>query len=117
MKYPFQDLRVWQKGMELVKEIYRLTKSFPKDEQYGMTSQLRRAAVSVPVNIAEGKGRFHQKEYIQFLYTARGSIYELITLIQVGEDLGYMIASQRENLLKDCDEIAAMIQGLIRYLK
>ncbi|MFC1496975.1 four helix bundle protein [Verrucomicrobiota bacterium] len=75
----FRDLDVWQKGMQIVIEIYRITKEFPKDELYGLISQMRRAAISVPSNIAEGFGRFHNKEYRQFLYVAQGSCAELET--------------------------------------
>lgn len=74
MQEQFENLQVWQKGITLVKQVYKVTRNFPKDEQFGLISQIRRAAVSIPVNIAEGKGRYHKKEYIQFLYTARGSV-------------------------------------------
>jgi len=77
----FKDLIVWQKGIELVNEIYKVTKHFPKEELYGLTSQIRRAAISIPANIAEGWGRGTTKNYIQFLEISRGSLYELETLI------------------------------------
>ncbi|GAF73329.1 unnamed protein product, partial [marine sediment metagenome] len=73
----FQDLRIWQKGIEVLKDIYILTKKFPKEELYGLTSQMRRSAVSIPSNIAEGFRRYHNKEYKQFLYIALGSCAEL----------------------------------------
>jgi len=77
----FQDLRIWQKGIEVVKDIYTLTKNLPKEELYGLTSQMRRSAVSIPSNIAEGFRRYHNKEYKQFLYIAMGSCAELETQI------------------------------------
>ena len=84
----FQDLRIWQKGIEVVKEIYILTKKFPKEELYGLTSQMRRSAVSIPSNIAEGFRRYHNKEYKQFLYIAMGSCAELETQIIISYELG-----------------------------
>ena len=113
MQVHFEDLKVWQKGLRLVKDIYALTKDFPKDEMYGLTSQLRRAAVSIPVNIAEGKGRRSSKEFIQFLYTARGSAFELMTLLKIAADLGYCDAVVTKSCLDQCSEITAMLHGLI----
>ncbi len=83
----FQDLRIWQKGIETVKDIYILTKRFPKEELYGLTSQMRRSAVSIPSNIAEGFRRYHNKEYRQFLYIALGSCAELETQIIIAYEL------------------------------
>ena len=112
-----ENLQVWQKEMALVTEVSQLTKSFPKDESYGLTSQLRRAAVSVPVTIAEGKGRYHRKEYVQFLDMARGSIYEAMTLVRVAQELGYVPTTHGATLLTRCSEITAMLNGLIRSLQ
>lgn len=117
MKQLFEDLKVWQKGMELVKQVYQVTQDFPRDEMFGMTSQIRRAAVSVPVNIAEGKGRYHTKEYIQFLYTARGSIFEVMTLVKIGQELQYIKQIQSEEIQQICSEIIAMLNGLIQKIK
>lgn len=117
MQYQFESLKVWQKGMELVKKVYRETQDFPKEEQYGLTGQLRRAAVSIPVNLAEGKGRFHAKEQIQFFYTARGSAYEVMTLLQVAQDLGYLTPSQTDALRTLLNEITAMLNSLIKALQ
>ena len=85
----FQDLRIWQKGIEVVKDIYILTKKFPKEELCGLTSQMRRSAVSIPSNIAEGFRRYHNKEYKQFLYIALGSCAELETQIIIANELNY----------------------------
>lgn len=87
----FKQLVVWQKSMELVRIVYGLTKTFPADERYALTDQLRRAVVSIPSNIAEGNGRASNADYGHFLSIARGSLYETMTQLQVAEDLGYMI--------------------------
>ncbi|MBI4352953.1 MAG: four helix bundle protein [Candidatus Omnitrophica bacterium] len=116
MQHSFEGLKVWQKGMDLVREVYKASQSFPKEERYGLTSQLRRAAISIPLNIAEGKGRYHKKEYVQFLYTARGSIYEVMTLLYLSKDLLYLTQPQAEALLNACTEITAMLSGLIQSL-
>src|ERR1700712_2784613 len=79
----YKKLEAWKKSMELVKEIYSLTKGFPKEEIYGLTSQLKRAAVSIPTNIAEGSGRNYKKDTVQFLHISRGSIYEVETLLNI----------------------------------
>ena len=117
MQHQFEDLTVWKKSMQLVKDLYKKSQSFPKDERYGLTGQLRRAGVSIPVNIAEGKGRYHKKEYIQFLYIARGSIYEVMTLLHLAEDLEYLSKVDADNLLKSSSEITAMLNGLIQSLQ
>lgn len=85
-----EKLIVWQKSMKLVTEIYQVSRKFPKEEMYGLTSQMRRSAVSVPSNIAEGKGRHTNPEFCQFLIHARGSLLELETQIQIAGDLGYL---------------------------
>lgn len=85
----FRDLQVWQRSMEMTLRVYRLTQGFPREEQYGITSQLRRAAVSIPANIAEGQGRLNKGEFIQFLGIARGSNCEVQTLLEVARELGF----------------------------
>ena len=117
MQHQFEDLKVWQKAMDLAKQIYKASQSFPKDEQYGLTSQLRRAVVSISCNIAEGKGRYHKKEYTQFLYIARGSSYETISLIHLAHSLDYLSKKDSEDILKLLSEITAMLNGLIRSLQ
>ena len=87
---PFKKLIVWQKAMEFVRMVYLLSKDFPADERYALTDQLRRAAVSIPSNIAEGSGRASSKDYAHFLAIARGSLYETLTQIQIAQDLGYI---------------------------
>ena len=117
MQYQFEKLKVWQKSMQLVKEVYQVTKDFPKKELYGLTGQMRRAAVSIPSNIAEGAGRYHRKEYLQFLYTSRGSTYELMSLIQVSRELGYLNGELSQELLALAGEATALLNGLIKSLE
>jgi four helix bundle protein len=90
MSDSYRDLIAWQKAKALALEVYICTRRFPKDEIYGLTSQMRRAAISVPSNIAEGKGRHSHKELVQFLYRARGSLLELETQLSIAHELGYI---------------------------
>ena len=89
-----KDLEVWKRAVELVTQVYQLTQAFPKDEVYGLTSQLRRSAVSIPSNIAEGAARQFNKEYIQFLYVALGSLMELETQMIIAKNLNFISASE-----------------------
>ena len=117
MQFHFEKLTVWKDAMDLVATIYRVTRVFPTDEQFGMVSQLRRAAVSVSANIAEGRGRYHRKEFIQFLYVARGSLYETITLIKTAANLEYLPSKDQEPLLMQCQRIGSKLSGLINALR
>ena len=110
-----RDLKVWQEAMTLVKETYLLTSAFPPEELYGLSAQLRRSAVSVPSNIAEGAARSSKKEFLQFLSVARGSLSELETQVIIAKELGYVetidsIQSRTQNLFK-------LIGGLVNKLK
>ena len=96
----FQDLRIWQIEKKVVKDIYILTKKFPKEELYGLTSQIRRSAVSIPSNIAEGFRRYHNKEYKQFLYIALGSCAELETQIIIANELDYINETNKSELIE-----------------
>ncbi len=117
MVFHFEKLTVWQEAMELVAMTYQTTKTFPQNERFGLTGQLQRAVVSIPANIAEGKGRYHPKEFIQFLYVARGSLYETITLIKTARNLEYLRLEEQEQLLTRCQSIASKLSGLINSLK
>jgi four helix bundle protein len=112
----FRDLDVWKLGRKIVVDIYRLTTNFPKQEMYGLISQMRRAAVSIPSNIAEGFNRFHNAEYRQFLYVALGSCAELETQLEVAADLGYLENMQKDELLKCLQHETAMLRNLIKKL-
>ena len=110
-----KDLDVWKAGIDLASLIYETTKSFPKEEMYGLSGQLRRAAVSVPSNIAEGAARNSDKEFIQFLYIALGSLAEVDTQIIIAGRLGYIKDSS--SLFDLVSSIKQMTLGLIKYLK
>ncbi len=113
----YRDLVAWQKAMALAKRTYGATKLFPKEEMYGLVQQIRRAAVSVPSNIAEGYGRGSRMDYVRFLYTARGSLYEVETQTLIARDLGYLTDKQSDSLLEDADECSRLLGGLIKSLK
>ena len=113
----YQQLVVWQKAMDLVVLCYEITKSFPNDERYGLTSQIRRAAVSVPANIAEGHSRFHTKEFLNYLSIARGSLAELETELMVAQRVGLLVQEQLAKVLTMTDEIGRMTTGLRQALE
>jgi four helix bundle protein len=113
----FKDLKVWQKGHDLTLSIYRATKSFPKDEMYGVTSQLRRAAASIPANIAEGCVRGSVLEFRHFLQVALGSASELEYHILLSHELGYLDKSQYESLDSNTTEVKRMLTSFIQKLK
>ena len=112
----FQDLRIWQIGIEVVKDIYILTKKFPKEELYGLTFQMRRSAVSIPSNIAEGFRRYHNKEYKQFLYIALGSCAELETQIIIANELDYANDNSKTEVIEKIKYICRMTIKLIQKL-
>jgi four helix bundle protein len=112
-----KDLDVWKKSMDFITLLYKVTTNFPKDEIYGLTNQMRRAAVSIPSNIAEGAARKSNKEYIQFLYIALGSAAELETQLLTSKNVNYIDDKSFDLLIKERDEIARMLFGLIRYRK
>lgn len=107
-----RDLLVWQRAMKLVKGIYKVSDQFPRREVYGLASQLRRAAVSVPSNIAEGASRNSRGEFRQFIGTARGSLAEVETQLEIARDLGYLSLPDAKELLREVDEISRMLAGL-----
>lgn len=109
----YQDLIAWKKAMSLAIEIYKVTKGFPKEEIFGLTSQLRRAVVSVPSNIAEGQGRLTKGEFQQFLGQARGSLLEIETQVMLARQLEYVTEAQSDNLLERSAEAGRILNGLI----
>lgn len=113
----YKELDVWQKSRSLVKAIYRLTEEFPKNEYYGLASQLQRSAVSIPANIAEGYGRQYKKETIQFLYIARGSLFELETEVYLSFDLKFIKEGLLNELLLHIESCRKLLSGLIRYFE
>ena len=117
MGKPHKRLDVWKRSIKYVEQIYQVTLSFPDNEKFGLVSQMRRAAVSIPSNIAEGATRGSRKEFIHFLNIAQGSIAELETQVIISKKLKFLISQLEDNLLKELDEISKMIIGLQRSLK
>jgi four helix bundle protein len=113
----FKDLDIWNRSIALVENIYKVTNNFPREELYGLTSQLRRSAVSIPSNIAEGFGRFHKNEYKQFLHIAIGSCAEVSTQIIIASRLGFLEKGKADILLNELEEISKMTMGIIKKLK
>jgi four helix bundle protein len=112
----YRDLIVWQKAMEFVRLVYVLSRDFPRDEQFGLTSQLRRSAVSIPSNVAEGHGRGSTADYLRFLFIARGSLFEAQTQIEVAQMLGFAHTSLHPEIFPLSSEIEKMLNALIRNL-
>ncbi|MCY4079490.1 MAG: four helix bundle protein [Caldilineaceae bacterium] len=112
----YRELKIWQRSMDLTVQTYELTRRFPSEEKYGLSSQMRRAAASVPANIAEGQARRSKKEFLQMLSIARGSLAELETFVTLSERLGLIRRETSNSLLEDCAEIDRMMNGLMRSL-
>jgi four helix bundle protein len=112
----YSELLVWQKAMDLVTEIYTLARAFPHEERFGLASQLQRAAVSIPANIAEGHGRKSTGAYLNHVSISNGSLMEVETLIQIASRLGYLTPQQETGVLDRTDEIGKMLSGLQRSL-
>jgi len=113
----YRDLLVWQKGMDLVTEVYRITRKLPAHEAYGLAAQMQRAAVSIPSNIAEGFGRQHRREYLQHLAFANGSLKEVETQTLITVRLGYLREGEIRVVLQLADELGRMLNGLMRKLR
>ena len=116
MSGSYKELNVWQKAMELVVEVYSLIKLLPKEETYALADQMRRAAVSIPSNIAEGKNRSSNKEYYRFLSIARGSAAELETQLMLCNRLYYISEDKTADAVKHCEEVGRMLHGLMSKL-
>jgi four helix bundle protein len=112
----YRDLDIWKAGIQLVKDVYKLTEQFPKQEIYGLVSQMRRAGISIPSNVAEGFRRYHNKEYKQFLYTSLGSCAELETQATIARELAYISEDKETALLEKLDHISRMISNLLKKL-
>jgi four helix bundle protein len=117
MGHSYRDLLVWQKAKSLAVRIYRQTENFPKTETYGLRSQLRRAAVSIPSNVAEGQGRLTRGEFQQFLGHARGSLLELETQLAISFDLGYLAQSDFQNLEHETYQVMGLLNRLLESLQ
>ncbi len=113
----FKDLVVWQRAMEMVTEVYKLTDSFPKREVYSLTDQIRRAAVSVPSNIAEGQAHHNNREFVHFLRHSSGSLAELETKLRIAETVGYTDATSTPQILQRVHEVGRILNGLIGSIR
>lgn len=113
----YTELDVWMKSRDLVNRVYSLSKSFPKEEMFGLTNQIRRSAVSVPSNIAEGCGRSSTKDSLHFFYVARGSLYELETQLYVSFDQGYILQEELYFTLQKVLDSKKLLNGFIKYYK
>jgi len=109
-----KDLEIWKMGLDVVEFIYQITGAFPKEEQFGLTSQLRRAAVSIPSNIAEGAARNSKREYLQYLYISLGSLAEVETQLLIAKRLGYML---NDDILEQIEHLRRMLLNFIKYIK
>jgi len=117
MSGTYRDLKAWQTAIDMIRDIYRLTAAFPREETYGLTIQLRRAGVSVASNIAEGKGRSSDKELLHFLSNAKGSLFEVETQVMIADGLGYLTHSQGEHLLSQTAEVGRLLNGLMKAFR
>jgi four helix bundle protein len=113
----FNDLEVWKKANSFAIRIYTITKGFPKDERFGLTDQIRRAASSIGANIAEGFGRYHTNDKIRFFYNSRGSISECMNHLYLAKGLGYLEVKETGELLGEMEQVKMMLNGLIRSLR
>jgi four helix bundle protein len=113
----YRELLVWQKAMDLAEQCYVLTRAYPKEERYGLTSQIRRAASSIPANIPEGQARPHTREFLNFLGIARGSLAEVETFLLLSQRIGLMQQQQLDLLMSLTDEVSRMLAGLRRSLE
>jgi four helix bundle protein len=117
MSGTFEDLKAWRLAMDLVVAVYAQTQVWPKDERYGLTTQLRRAAVSIPSNIAEGKGRASDRDFAKFLNYARGSVYEVQTQLKIARRLDYLSANTANAMDHQAAEVGRVLNGLIRVIQ
>lgn len=113
----FQDLEIWQDARSLASHIYSITQAFPDSEPFGLTSQIRRAAVSVASNIAEGHGRRSSGSFVQFLHVAIGSLSEVQSLLFLAEDFGFIVSEEAESTRMTCNKLSVRISNLVTHLR
>lgn len=116
MPFDFENLEIWNKSVDFSRDVYMLTKSFPDEERYGLKSQLRRAALSISLNISEGAGRYSNADYLRFLRIARGSLYEVVTILKICSEISLVSLSDYSALYDKADAIGKMINAFSRYI-
>lgn len=114
---PHESLKVWERSHELVLAVYKATERFPESERYGLAAQLRRAAVAIPANLAEGNARYSLRDYLRFCHIARGSLAEVRYLLQLAADLRYVTAETYQECMERCDEVGKMLHFLIQGIR
>jgi four helix bundle protein len=117
MAFKFESLRIWKEAVKFASEVYCLTKKFPKSEEFGLTSQLSRAAVSISLNIAEGEGRKSDADLARFIHIAIGSLYEVVTILYICLEQNYISKIEFGNFYKKCEDISKMLHGYKKYVQ
>lgn len=117
MSFKFENLKIWKESVEFAREIYKITRNFPDSENYGLTSQLNRAAVSISLNIAEGEGRNSDADLSRFIQIAIGSLYEVVTILHICLEQNYITKKEFDSLYCRCESISKMLHSFRNYLK
>ena len=115
--FKFEELEIWKESIKFTSDVFRITKTFPGEERFGLTQQLRNAAISISLNIAEGSGRYHNKDFVRFLQIAIGSLYEVISGLFIAKNEEYISDKDFKNTYSEAEKIAKMINAFISYLK
>ena len=115
--FKFEELEIWKESIKFTSDVYRITKTFPAEERFGLTQQLRNAAISISLNIAEGSGRYHNRDFLRFLQIAIGSLYEVVSGLFIAKNEEFMSDKDFRNTYSEAEKIAKMINAFISYLK
>jgi len=115
--FKFEQLEIWKESIKFTSDVYRATKTFPVEERFGLTQQLRNAAISISLNIAEGSGRYHNRDFLRFLQIAIGSLYEVVSGLSIAKNEKYISENEFKNAYSEAEKIAKMINSFISYLR
>jgi four helix bundle protein len=115
--FKFEELEIWKESIKFTSDVYRITKTFPAEERFGLTQQLRNAAISISLNIAEGSGRYHNRDFLRFLQIAIGSLYEVVSGLFIAKNEEYISDKDFKNTYSEAEKIGKMINAFISYLK
>jgi four helix bundle protein len=115
--FKFEELEIWNESIKFTSDVYRITKTFPAEERFGLTQQLRNAAISISLNIAEGSGRYHNRDFLRFLQIAIGSLYEVVSGLFIAKNEEYISDKDFKNTYSEAEKIGKMINAFISYLK